>query len=606
MTYPNQTIMNIGNMNIGDSISLFKRMHPPIENLDKTLPINTQEFSDSCLRVFKTIGLKPMKQYLFNHNITIQQIVENAYSFQQILRMYDTPIINIKKKNRFFNLTNCMSVIVGTSILDILIVAIVLGSKHHVPYPLLIARGSAVLILTQLIYIFVPLSSFVDNLPDKVIHHIIPSCNQKKYHIVFGIKMFIACLIHTIGHLIQIERVLQKCKLGCSFNEVLIVRKHDSTVSISRTYFFGSYPYFTGIILTGLVFIMIFVILFKSKLRFITGTIIHKYCGLLIMIGVILHGVQQLIGFNISYVLTLPILLGYMAKTYRMILPINRLTISAHRWNISKTAIHLYLKESPTFVKYLEKNTYSTGILFNMVSIYLKCPRINNEWHPFTLIRHREYSSLMIKVSGEWTENLKNILTHSMITRLPFVVGVCNKSKFRFVLFYNVQMHVCAGVGITACMSALSYMKLNKKADTEVIIYWSISDVSIIQELAYELLQIIDNMNHVKLHIFYSNSKLFNPANIPDHEKLRFLYLQSLVYKNNRIDLLSGVELPTPIKIGRLNLGQELYKFIDKYDFPVKIGVFICASSQYAKHIECEIESIETRNVGFDVWSECV
>jgi hypothetical protein len=593
-------------MNVGDAITLFKRMHEPIENTDKSLPIDIKEFIDSYLQICSFIGIKPMKKYYPTNNISFQNIIENIYPFRQILKSYERSIFDIKKKNKYFNLTNCQSVIIATSIIDICIIIIVLGSKHDVPVALLIARGSAVLILMQIIYIFVPLSELTTGLPDKVIYQLIPSCNQKTYHIVFGIKLFIATIIHTFGHVMQIEIVLKKCKTGCKFSEITIVKKHDELVTISRSYFYGSYPYFTGLILLFMIIMMIVGILFKSHFRYIKNTLYHKYLGIGLITGIILHGVQQLIGLNISYILTLPVLIAYSLKNYRMLLPINRLIINAHRWNISKTSIHLYLKESPSLIKYFNKTSNSNGLRFNMISLYLKCPRINNEWHPFTLIRYSDHSSLMIKISGEWTTQLKNILTHSMITRLPFIVGVCNKSKFRFVLFYETQIHICAGVGITACMSALSYLKINRKLNIEVIIYWSISDVSIVQELAYELLQIITNMPNVKLNIYYSNSKLFNPSAISDHERLRFLYLQSIVHNVYNIDIISGVSLPNMIKIGRIDIGQELYKIINKYDFPKKIGIFICSSAQYAKYLETDIGSMQTNNTTFDIWSECV
>lgn len=593
-------------MNVGDAITLFKRMHEPIENTDKSLPIDINDFIKSYLHICQFIGIKPLKQYYPRNNITFQNVIENIYPLQQILNLYERSIFQIKKKSKYFNINNCQSVVIATTIIDLCIIIIVLGTKTDTPLALMFARGSAVLILTQLIYIFVPLSELTTELPDKVIHELMPSCNQKQYHMVFGFKLIFAVIIHTIAHVSQIEIVLKKCKTGCKFSEIKIVKKHTELVTISRSYFYGSYPYFSGIILLFMVFMLVLGILFKSHFRYIKNALYHKYLGIGLLIGVILHGAQQLLGLNISYILTAPVLVAYALKNYRMLLPINRLIINAHRWNISNTSIHLYLKESPSLIKYFNKTSNSSGMVFNMNSIYLKCPRINNEWHPFTLIRHPDHSSLMIKISGEWTTKLKNILTHSMITRLPFVVGICNKSKFRFALFYETQIHVCAGVGITASMSALSFLKINKKINIEINIYWSVSDIGIVQELAYELMNIIKNMPNVKLHIYYSNSKLFNFANISDHDRIRFLYFQSIVHNTYNVDLIAGIDLPNVIKLGRIDIIQELHKITSKYDYPKKIGVFICSSVQYAKYLETDIESIQTNDIKFDVWSECV
>lgn len=593
-------------MNVGDAITLFKRMHEPIENADKTLPIDVKGFLNSYIQVCRFINIKPIKQYYPTNNITFQNVIENIYPFQKILNIYARSIFEIKKKNKYFNITNCQSVIIATTFIDVCIIIIVLGLNSKSSISLMIAKGSAVLILMQIVYIFVPLSELSTSLPDKVIHQMIPSCNPKKYHIVFGIKLMVASLIHIIGHLIQIEVVLTKCKTGCKFSEIKIVRKHKKMVMISRKYFYGSYPYFTGFILLFMLILMIIGILSKSQFRYIKNTLYHKYLGIGLMIGVILHGAQQLVGINISYILTLPVLVAYSLKNYRMLIPINRLIINAHRWNISKSSIHLYLKESPSLIKYLNKTSNSNGFVFNMNSIYLKCPRINNEWHPFTLIRHPDNSTLMIKVSGEWTTQLKNILTHSMITRLPFVVGVCNKSKFRFALFYDTQIHICAGVGITASMAALTFLKINKKNNRVIDIYWSISDIGIVQELAYELLDIIESMPNVKLHIYYSNSKIFNPSEISDHDRLRFLYLQSIIHNSYNIDIISGLELPNVIKLGRIDITQELYRIINKYDILKKIGIFICSSTQYAKYLEADIDSMQNNGIIFDIWSECV
>ena len=494
--------------------------------------------------------------------------------------------------------------VVLTTCIDMVIVCLIMFSNEALPQWLIVSRISAILILTNMAYLLIPLTSIASVIPDRIISQTIYSEYSSSYHKVFGVKILLSCLSHTLGHMMQIRSAISKCKNGCSRKSILIVPASHNQIVISYGYFAKHYAYITGLLLLLIFGSMLLSIgLYQNNLiRYSTNQLIHKYTALLGMIFIILHGCSHLLGFNYSLILLLPFLLMYLWKRKNQVLSFH---VRINRWHITQHSIRLYLQDDDKMDKMLDS--------FGSVSIYVNYPKISKlEWHPFTLSRgyDNQDAILTMKRVGRWTNSLSNILSNNMDSFDNINVGHYTRSKFRFHRLYDVRYFFCSGVGITAFVSAMMDMLRNPlNGNVKTILIWSINSVEIMNEFNEQLVDIKAKISSIEIQIHYSN-RLKQSEVVSKMDILRFAYLQSIISGNHNIDILAGAKNVVCCSLQRADISEIMYKaFIKaKNNSTLNIGVFVCGSKAYAKTVLREAKKINSNQFGveFRVWHESI
>lgn len=599
-------------------LSLFYQITANDDNFDSQ-KILIDDLIDAYETFMVSKSLVPLERELMIHQLRQIRVrngtslVDNGmisyYAFRQSLnwmtdinRHYSNEHINILSPPSCFNWYR-NNVLIITGILEIIMICLIVLPKISIGIWLLISRVSAIMILSNMAWLLVSLLPFSNIIPDNLLIKGYPVEHSTFYHKVFGVKILLASVSHIIGHALQVVYVLQKCVEGCSRESVHIVHESDDPVMISYSYFASQYPYYTGIILACICFLLASSILLtrSGMVRYSNNTLIHKYCGILIMIMVIAHGGQGLLGFNYSYVFVLPLFVFYLWDHRYELYPI---TIDINRWFITPTMIRLYLRDSDRFSKMLDR--------FENVSISVKYPEVSKlEWHTFTLSRNYESKDLILSMKrvGRWTNALADNLQCNVEPFDYLQVGHCAQSNFRFHRQYNIRYFFCAGIGITAFMASIADMIRNPIfTRIKSVLVWSVNDVSLITQFGDHIMSMQKKISDIHVFVYYSNRSSSN-ENVCHESKVKFSYLQSVIYANYKVDIVSGNVSPMCCRFGRadfINILSREASTIPKTIRPKTAGVFICGSKTYANHaLDC-IDKVNRgqSNIQFKAWPE--
>lgn len=275
--------------------------------------------------------------------------------------------------------SNKQSLVIATTILDIVCIGLVVWAKYKLPIWILVAKVFAIQILINLFYLFIPFLDVSDLIPDHILANGFPAEYSDYYHRVFGIKILLAGIIHTAAHFLHIHKMIGDCTNGCTRKAVALIPKSKEVVVISYGYFMKQLPYVTGVLLiVGFTIMTVSIVLSKYNLiRYTSNQVIHKFVAYLGCLLIIIHGVYQLLGFNYSFIMLLPLMIIYSWKRRNHFIPVE---IKISRWLVNSNCIRLYLRETPILRAALKN--------FATVTVYINYPRISRlEWHPFTLPR---------------------------------------------------------------------------------------------------------------------------------------------------------------------------------------------------------------------------
>lgn len=492
--------------------------------------------------------------------------------------------------------------LVITTMVDLIVASLLTLTKLYLGGWLLLARASASIILTNILYILLPYVGISTILPDQVLANAFPAEYSHLYHKLSGIKIIIASIAHTVGHIGQIHYAINKCKKGCARESIHIVSPSDTQILISYSYFSRQYAYATGIVLLLLFTCMVcYMLLYRwHRIRYSTNQLMHRLCAVFGFIMVVAHGCSHLIGFNLSYILTLPLLIIYCWHRRREVIPVK---VAVVRWVVTDSFIRLYLEDR----RHLDNLLRS----FNNVTIYTNHPSISKfEWHPFTLSRGNAQSNaiLTMKRVGEWTNKLATILTNSMIPHQYVNIGHYTRSKFRFHRLYKERYFFCAGIGITAFMASMMDTLLsNLHQSTNTILVWSVSDLTIVKEFSEQINELRSKIQHIKVYIYYSNSSK-SKGTVSDEVKTRFSYLQYIIYGHSKVDIITGIQSPVCIFLQRVDfIGILSRAVVTNRILRQQIGAFVCGPMSYADHVTGSIDLINRNGkVVFKTWTECV
>lgn len=511
--------------------------------------------------------------------------------------------------------SNFVGAIIILTIGDMLLVIWVIATKYqsYSSY-LLMARSGAAIILYNLGLLLVHVSNIIQYIDHGLIWKL--STNKSDMiHMFLGFKIILGTILHIVGHCLHIPYVLDLCRDGCTYDQVHIVPKTNdvgTSISISWIYFIRLPAYYSGIILTGLIMIMCIGIALQryGMIRMVTFYTHHRILSTIFSIGVILHGLQNLLGFNLSYIFVLPSLLIYIASRRSEIFYSHQLEII--RWSITNSSIQLYVANTPYMKHQLE---YGLAI-----SVFINHPQTSKlEWHPFTVVlsnRSTNFnppcledtlpseSCIIIKKSGRWTTALiQNILnagrgTSSQLINIGHIVPSC----FRFHRFYASKLIFCSGIGITPFLAILS----NIDPSNHVVLVWSIGTIDLIKQFGSTINQ-LHGIANLELIIFYSNSTKRLPRSITVEQWYKFNFIQTLIHYQTHIDIIHGIQIPWIIHLNRANPRTIISHYLSQMQSNQRIlGIFICGSPSYTHTIVDASKALKfnVKKIQLDVWVE--
>ena len=575
------------------------------KSISKDHVIDVRELIKTYERVMRAHGLKPVDQklileYFSSYKLGYREYYKTLRWFSDIYKHYSTDLVSpICLRDKTFN-WNKHGVVISTMVLDMIAIGIIIWIKSYLPGWLLLAKVSAIVILTNVAYLLVPLIQIFENVPDRVLATLFPAEYSSFYHKVFGLKILLASVTHILGHVMQIQTAITSCRTGCSRLSIYIVPKSQQQIVISYGYFAKQYPYVTGIILTlGFATMALSLLLSKYRLvRYSINQLIHQVLSFMGIALIIAHGSSQLLGFNYSYILTLPLFLSYCWQRRYKIFPIH---VQINRWTITSQIVRLYLKD---------ENLDRILSNFGNVTVYINYPKISlSEWHPFTLTRGINQSDavLTMKRVGVWTNSLATILSNHIGTIGHINFGHFEQSKFRFYYLYDTCYFFCAGIGITAFMATMAdKIRTHPGRVASMNLIWSVSDISIISDFGGQIREFQNQIPTLKIKIYYSNSRSSHLKTITQEMRHHFAYLQAVIYGISNIDIVTGTISPICCSLQRVNVIDTLSMAIVRSRKKTHIGVFICGAKQYTKNVIQSVELINcnTNGVILRAWSE--
>lgn len=541
-----------------------------------------------------------------NYHISYQSFCKSLKWYAEIQKYYCqssrpyAQILDVSKKKIIITRKNGLLLL--TTIIDALVALIIL-LKSNLPIWLIVAKSSAVIILTNMAYILIPFIRTFNFVPDRIIANLLPSEYTTFYHKVFGIKIFIASVSHVIGHYGQVAFAINNCKNGCSRDSIKIVPYSKTQIVISYGYFAKQYAYITGFILV-IIFLsqIIFMGLQKYKYtRYSFAQTMHKYLAMVGIAMTIAHGCSQLLGFNFALIIVLPLFLLFCWTRRHEIIHNN---IVIERWLITQSVFNLYLKDNDVLDKALDS--------FNKVIVYVNHPEISRiEWHPFSLTRGYESTNAIIAIKrvGKWTNTIANLLTNKPHLEHRIKIGYYIPSKFRFYYLYDTRYFFCAGIGITGFTSVMiDMLKTDQSKNTQTTLIWSVADVNIITQFANQIIDWQSKFKNFNMKIYYSN-RMKSASIIPNELKLNYDYLQSLIFGYYKIDIATGRRSPVCCSLQRVDFIDILSKAIvsaNLYGLQSPIGIFICGPYQYTNQAIASVKQMNQNKYGIQLrtWAE--
>ena len=612
LAYPNNIVYVNDLYNAYNHVCLTKGI-TPLSKIEIEAYLNKINFIDHTGRTKSIINKTNIIDYIESQSVPVKvnminrdkfnriNFISNTYNHYRAIKIPLWFYSGEKHINTSICFSNITIVTIVIEILELLLItqAIVSKYKLYTPY-LLVARIGAIIILFNSILLLIHISNIIKYID----HHLVHKISTNSFglvHKILGIKIFIGIAIHILGHYLHVNNVLNVCKFGCTYDDVITIPKDTKfPITISWSYFNHQMAYYTGIILTTLiVMIGIGVVLYKNNLiRSSTFYNVHRLLAVIFFIIMIIHGTQQLLGFNLSYIFILPTLLLFIASRYMEIFYCNKLEID--NWYITDSIIRLSFINSPYMIKQLEY-----GIA---VSAYINHPITSLlEWHPFTISSGLDINKSYVSIanSGKWTNRLIDNITINATSQITQYINLGHviPSCFRFYKFYTNKIFFCSGIGITPFLSIIN--QPNEYKNNNLLI-WSIGNMEIINQFANILRKIYLKPN-LQIYIFYSNTSKQLNQSITRPQLHKFNFLQTLIHYKSGVDIVHGIQIPLIIileRINSLNIISHNISTVKNANNP--IGIFVCGSSRYNDSIRESVNLLKfnPKKIKIDLWIE--
>lgn len=589
--------------------------------------IHTKDLYQAYKYICDTKGIKPLNENIIQEYLTRIRYTDHIGHHKKIIdRTNDTPVIkrikfdHLRFIKRTYNnykqwasmtqasvvqvsptipqLSNFLVGVVLITLGDISLIAWVIVTKYQsYSIYLLLARSGAAIILYNLGLLLVHVSNVFQFYNLGLIYKLSIDSSHL-IHQILGTKIILGTIIHVLGHYLHVNNILKICLSGCDYIKVHTVPKGDPNkqILISWNYFLKRPSYYSGIVLV-VVSILICIGIGLTKCNLIRSTIFynqHRLLAIIFSIGIILHGMEQLLGFNLSYIFVLPPMLIYFISRYSEILGTNQLIVT--RLHIVDSIIRIYFDTTPYLNKWI-----THGVA---VSAYINHkPTSRTEWHPFTIFATTDIEScISIKGSGKWTKIfIQNMLLENRPANQIITLGHLVPSCFRFHTNYQNKIIFCSGIGITPFLSIIEF-----NPNDSWLLVWSINNIDLIQEFIL-VLNRLNSLSNLRIVIFYSNTLKQQAQLISTNYWNKFNFLQTLIHYRLHIDIIHGYQTPCIIILNRVNPLSIITRSINEAPTDThKIGIFVCGGVGYTKSIKYAVDTLRynIKKIKLDVWAE--
>lgn len=612
LAYPNNIVYTNDLYNAYNYVCLTKGIIPlsKTEIEDYLLKIN---FMDHTGKLKSIINKTNIIDYIESQSVPVKvnminrdkfnriNFISNTYNHYRAIKIPLWFYSGEKRINTSICFSNITILTIVIEILELLLITQVIVSRYKLyPSYLIVARVGAVIILFNSMLLLVHISNVIKYID----HHLVHKISTNSFglvHKLLGTKIFIGTLIHIIGHYLHINNVLNVCKTGCTYNDVLTIPEDTKfPIKISWAYFNNQMAYYTGIVLVSILVVIGIGVIFQryNFIRSSTFYNFHRLFAIIFFIIVIIHGTQQLLGFNLSYIFILPALLLFIASRYMELLYCNKLEID--NWYITDSIIRLSFINSPYMIKQLEY-----GIA---VSAYINHPITSLlEWHPFTISSGIDINKSYVSIanSGKWTSHMIDNITMNASSQINQYINLGHiiPSCFRFYKFYVNKIFFCSGIGITPFLSIIN--QSNEYKNNNLLI-WSIGNMEIINQFA-NILREIHLKPNLQIYIFYSNTSKQTNQSITKPQLHKFNFLQTLIHYKTGVDIVHGIQIPIIImleRINSLNIISHNISTVKNANNP--IGIFVCGSARYNHSIKESVDLLKSnpKKIKIDLWIE--
>ncbi|XP_060800463.1 NADPH oxidase 4 isoform X2 [Amyelois transitella] len=165
--------------------------------------------------------------------------------------------------------------------------------------------------------------------------------------------------------------------------------------------------------------------------------------------------------------------------------------------------------------------------------VLLQCLDISLlEWHPFTVVRlptssHGDFV-IWIRVKGDWTETLENILLRRESDQISILVDGPFSSPMEDASHAALSLCVAAGVGITPFVSLLHHLFTNprSKLPGRIHLIWIVryeEEITWLADLANKTITQLRNANRpdrLHLEIYVTNTSKIEPNVVSDKQQI--------------------------------------------------------------------------------------
>lgn len=492
--------------------------------------------------------------------------------------------------------SNLSVAVIYITVGDIILIIWVVSTKYDIyPIHLILARSGAFVILYNLSILLIHISNVMQYIDHSLIHWLSTNASDS-IHQMLGLKIMLGALVHVVAHCLHVDTVLRGCRGGCTYDYVITIPRETMPIEISWSYFLKQSDYYSGFTLIGIFTLMIIGAIGRQYgwVRMSPFYNHHRLLAILGCIGIVLHGVQQVLGFNLSYITIAPCVLVYLASRAHELF--HRRSLEIIQWHATESVIRIYCNTTPYLADQLE---YGVA-----VSAYINHePTSRLEWHPFTIFTTSSTECcISMKGVGPWTNAFIRNITTGRDPMPKITLGHVTPSCFRFHRRYKYKIIFCSGIGITPFLSVIGTPSL---AD-QVLLIWSVNSMAIVEEF-HQVLIMLKDIPNLDIVIFYSNSARSINREITSDQWRQFYYAQQIIHYRLHLDIVHGFNIPWLLLLARSNPKDIISRYLEQMPHGAPaLGIFVCSGSAYTQSIRRAANDL-TRNykkIKLDVWAE--
>ncbi|CAK4149541.1 unnamed protein product [Aphanomyces euteiches] len=443
-------------------------------------------------------------------------------------------------------------------------------------YSICVARAAAQVNLLNGFFLLWPVLTRVHYVVSKVSPALASSLqlqHRTGFHIAYGVMFYISGWIHVLGQCLSIFYAIPHAS-NATWAKSALSHSIDfaGQPKPDPMDFVLSLPGWTGVIMTLCSFVAtsLKIIYWKSH-SVIWNKWAHGF-DLVMFFLTFVHGIHHWLepAQAITF-LGVPTVLYIVVEVF----PRYYCTVTQTLTKYTKTAHALTL--------YLPKTQRFDGCLPGTF-LRLNVPALSrSEWHPFSITGQDEhYVIVHIQPCGDWTRQLYEVVHPNLYVRIDGPIPAPAVD----VVEYPVVVLIGAGFGVTPYMSVLQH-QMKIPSGQIIYLHWMSNKQEMFRSYA-NLLEGASSLPTVHIQTYltgdYTKSR-------PDETKLLKL-VQVLAHVQQDVDLVTGLSLANPTKLGRPQWHSTLMSIMQKHPNTL-IGIFFCGPPALKTALAQTIRQVE-------------